>query len=255
MQNRYFGNIGDFSKYGLLRKTASYAEKIGVLWCLAEDENHNNNGKHLGYLKKDLREIYRSCDPKLFDSLKAHLIGNDGEIIQANRNVSSFKNLQLLPESTVYFEDIIKVTTHPNQREEERDRWFDRALQVFKDCDLVFCDPDNGIEVSSAGKRTQKHFKYIYWDELERLWNNGKSLIIYQHMHMGKPHITQLKERKLNIMNILGTDMVLSLRCFRGTVRTYFLVPQSAHRQHFAEIVNHMTSGSWHQHIKLWNQM
>ncbi|MFH1913854.1 MAG: hypothetical protein ABIK45_06240 [Pseudomonadota bacterium] len=253
MQNRYFGDVGDFTKYGLLRNAAKCVSKLGILWCLANDENHNMDGKHIIYLKNNVRNSFRNCDPELYDALKGLLVNTDGNIIHANRNVSLFKDLHLLPENTAYFEEVISVSHDLRQRERERDCWFDRASQALKDCDLAFCDPDNGIEVPSASKRTKKHFKYIYWNELKSLWDDGKSLIIYQHMHMGKPHLSQLNERVSNIVEVLNTDTVMSLRCFRGTVRTYLLVPQPLHEKCFTELYKSMVSGPWSQHIEPWD--
>ncbi len=47
MQNRYTGDIGDFSKLGLLRVLHAARLSIGLNWYLTPDETHNNDGGHV----------------------------------------------------------------------------------------------------------------------------------------------------------------------------------------------------------------
>ena len=59
MQDRYFGDVGDFGKYGLLRVLSGFwAEprlKLGVVWYLFPNETHNADGGLISYLqRKDL---------------------------------------------------------------------------------------------------------------------------------------------------------------------------------------------------------
>ena len=56
MQNRYACDVGDFGKIGMLRCLEKEKMRIGVNWYLVEDESHNNDGKHIGYLKDNVDE-------------------------------------------------------------------------------------------------------------------------------------------------------------------------------------------------------
>ena len=62
MQNRYTGDIGDFSKLGLLRALRNAGLSIGLNWYLTPDETHNSNGRHVSCLDQD---EYRKCDEEL----------------------------------------------------------------------------------------------------------------------------------------------------------------------------------------------
>jgi hypothetical protein len=62
-----------------------------------------------------------------------------------------------------------------------RDRWRDGLIKAASDADLVFLDPDNGIEVPSRPMGSKGSSKYVFWDELQSLWATGCSLLIYQH--------------------------------------------------------------------------
>jgi len=62
----------------------------------------------------------------------------------------------------------------------ERDAYFAECRDLFGDCDLVFFDPDNGVERSTpVGRRGSS--KYVYWNEIVATFESGASILIYQH--------------------------------------------------------------------------
>jgi hypothetical protein len=67
MQNRYVGDIGDYVKFGILR-ALSPGYRLGVAWWLYPDEAHNDDGRHIGYLKQP--EQWRHFDRPLFGALE-----------------------------------------------------------------------------------------------------------------------------------------------------------------------------------------
>jgi hypothetical protein len=56
---------------------------------------------------------------------------------------------------------------------------FAEFTSMSKDCDLIFFDPDNGLEVKSKPKDRKNSCKYS--DELARAYANNKSVLVYQH--------------------------------------------------------------------------
>lgn len=53
MQDRYTGDIGDFSKLGILRALEKAGMSVGLNWYLTPDENHNSDGRHVQYLNQE----------------------------------------------------------------------------------------------------------------------------------------------------------------------------------------------------------
>ena len=51
----------------------------------------------------------------------------------------------------------------------------------FHGCDLVFFDPDNGLEVKSTPRGRKNSSKFLYWDEVCSTFSAGASVLIYQH--------------------------------------------------------------------------
>lgn len=67
MQDRYTGDLGDFSKLGILRALQAAGLSIGVNWYLTPDESHNGDGRHVKYLRQ---EEFKACDKVLWQELK-----------------------------------------------------------------------------------------------------------------------------------------------------------------------------------------
>src|SRR5439155_16365192 len=86
MQNRYAGDIGDYIKLALLR-AISPDHRLGVLWYLYPDEGHNEDGRHIAYLRDPNR--WRHLDPALFDALPV--------IVGGERSVAHIEQARLLP--------------------------------------------------------------------------------------------------------------------------------------------------------------
>jgi hypothetical protein len=62
----------------------------------------------------------------------------------------------------------------------EREAYFAECSDLFADRDIVFFDPDNGIERSIAvGRRGSS--KYVYWNEIVATFRSGASILFYQH--------------------------------------------------------------------------
>jgi hypothetical protein len=61
-----------------------------------------------------------------------------------------------------------------------RAAFMERCASEFRDAELVFFDPDNGLEVSLP-KGRKNSSKYLYLDEVAAFYEAGKSLLVYQH--------------------------------------------------------------------------
>ena len=66
MKNQYFGDVGDYGKYAMLRYLANDGIKIAVNWYLTPDDG-SNDGKFTTYLEKGDISSY---DKSLFELLK-----------------------------------------------------------------------------------------------------------------------------------------------------------------------------------------
>jgi len=184
MQNRYVGDIGDYVKLAILRRLAR-GRRLGVAWWLFQDEDRNGDGGHREYL--DRPEEWRRFDPSLFDALA---IINKGD----RRAVCLLENPSLLPNAS-FVRELVPCEILPfAQRPLERSRWLRDIRTRFKDRDLLFLDPDNGITPERLSLMRRSAGKSVSISELQELSENRRTIIVYHHHSRRKGgHIQELR--------------------------------------------------------------
>lgn len=166
MKNQYFGDINDYRKYGLLRALQSNGKSsLLVSWMLTHDDG-SQDGQLRTYLKQPAK--WRQYDPDLFDGIAGLLPS------------AAIPKVSLLEGSGLLLRTSYHSTIVPDTRP-DRDAWREGLLAAARTADLVFVDPDNGIETSSKPIGRKGSSKYVAWEELRSLWELGCSLLIYQH--------------------------------------------------------------------------
>ena len=259
MQNRYVGDVGDFGKYGLLRASChpsgSNKLKLGVVWYLVPDESHNEDGKYISYLEPTVENErrFRQCDPPLYDSFSEIVITRE-------RQVSHIQDSSVLPPGTRYHDDYLSFNDMPSngstsraKRLAYREGWVKGALEATKGCDVVFVDPDNGLEV-----KTERHQKlgpkYAYFDELTPYVQRGQSLIIYHHIGRNGTAEEQIQGRLIQLRNYFGVgEGVFALLYHRGTLRVFFVISQNIHAKILSARAKELLSRSWSQHFTIFH--
>jgi len=233
MQNRYAGDVGDFGKIGLLRQIKRSELGIGVNWYLAPDENHNADGKHIGYIT-DTR--YNGCDDSLRNSLK--------EIVNGQRSVSALETMNLIP-SAVYYHEVL----HSPLRTFSRRDWHNKALEVLRYADIVFLDPDNGLLVKSVSAGYAKSNKYVIPSEIADYFAAGKSVIIYNHRCREQESVYLQRFEWMHEDSILKNAVITGVTFKRGTVRDYIFALQPSHAARIMECVDNMLQSPWRDHF------
>lgn len=233
MQDRYVGDIGDYIKYALLRQICGIKDvsakelSLAVLWYLVPEENHNNDGVHTEYLKDENRDRFYSFDSPLYDAIY--------RIIKEKRHpreVPSIEKEGILPKGTVFYRDYLTYADIPagnpagqKQRKIFRKEWFHRALEISRNSDVVFLDPDNGLEVPSCHPFRDKGVKYVSKEEMEILLTRSlkQTIILYQHKQR-KGFDQQIADQK-RVLHELGADTVFSVKCSNYSQRVFYVIP------------------------------
>lgn len=221
MQDRYVGDVGDFGKYALLRRLGGLPEdavvRLGLVWCLFPDERHNADGRHISYLNAPQ---FQTLDDLLLTALRT--------IIETGqRRVSSVLAAGILPLGTVSCDEPLSSARYRCSRRDRllhRSAWLARCLKSTTKCDLVFFDPDNGLEIASVPKHHPKAGKYIFWDELVPFWHRGHALLIYHHLNRTAPSATQIRALSPRFTTTFDRAEALPLVFRRGSSRVFWLV-------------------------------
>jgi hypothetical protein len=179
MRHNFVNDIGDYAKYALLRALCASSHpplRLGVIWYLTEHAEHNGDGRRRPHLSQD---GWEQVDPELLTQMRAI----ESSLRSADDlHLNLIENSAILPADTKYFSkplpDILGSTM---QRTARRVEWFVAARQAVADCNLVFLDPDNGLEVKSAGPGSRLAGKYVTVSEVAELLVGGRLVILYQH--------------------------------------------------------------------------
>lgn len=254
MRHPYVGDVGDFGKYGLLRALSTTdGMSLGVVWYLTDCTEHNNDGKHDGYLKGGStrsRALFRDCDPELYERMAA--IRNEQQL-----SIEMVQDGSVLPKGTVFFGTPVPAfqgratgleTTET--RWKRRDEWHSQARIAMCNANLVFTDPDNGISFDSQEPRGSKpSHKHSYWTEINDYLENGKCVVAYHHLgrqHGG--HLVHIRQCLARIRRLGFSVWAVHYR--RGTARAFFIIPNANNRQSLLER-SRTFAETWRQHAAL----
>lgn len=220
MQNRYVADVGDFAKYALLRSLCGSPKEppvlLGVVWCLFPNEGHNNDGRHVSYLDA---ANFQGLDNALITALRAI-------IERGQRDISSVISGSILPPGTISYHEPVSPEARCSRKDRIswRSAWINRCLELTANCELVFFDPDNGLEVGSVPKDHPKAGKYVYWDELIPFWRRGQTLLIYHHLNRTAPAARQVHMLNLHFATAFEHAQIVPLVFRRGSSRVFCLV-------------------------------
>ena len=147
-----------------LRVLAGSELRVGVVWMLTPDDS-SSDGRKLSYLDKEAESEF---DRELHAALRS-IARSPGD-----SRLNLVESVGLLPGAT-FFSDVVPDGL------QHRHVWFAAALRAVSNSDLVFFDPDNGLEVPSRPMGKKNSSKYLYRDELSSTYRVGKSVLVYQH--------------------------------------------------------------------------
>jgi len=244
MQDRYVGDVGDFGKYGLLRELVRQAGgkiSLGINWFHAtREEIANSDGNHIAYLSdanKD-KTRYRSCFPDLYDKLRMI-------VSQNRRSIAEIEASKILPEETIFYSTPIPHSGATiAERVALRQAWLEESLSQLDQADVVFFDPDNGIQLDPSTKGKGIAVKYAFTDEIEAYYRSGKSLIIYNHRDR-RPREEYDRKILINLNYVRPSGQVKVLRFKRIAVRDYIFLIQERHLELMNRTIAQLTSPPW----------
>jgi hypothetical protein len=257
MRDNYVGDIGDFVKYGLLRALCASSGQenvpqltLGVIWYLFPDLEKNNDGQFLHYLKPHKKSHYHACDPLLYESLERI-------ILEDARSVGSIQERDILPSSTAFYEAPLTFTNMPKgtpqaiqKRMDYRKQWLQQAIETVKGYDIVFVDPDNGLEIDSVKRHENQGPKFVYFDELIPFVECQQTLVIYQHKNRSATVEEQIQKRMTQLQDKLGFSREIHAIYFKTSGgRIFFILPSSFHQQAIENRLITMADSEWGKHF------
>ncbi len=208
MQDQYAGDVGDFVKLALLRELCA-GKSLGIAWYLTPDERHKNDGRHIDYLSTDKENDWRHLCPETYDFLR-DIVRNEQRTVAALEAVK-------LGGSTKFHNAILSAST-------DRAAWFQGLKAQLADCDLVFVDPDNGIEPEGFKPTSKKSIKSVTLAEIRALYGPSRPIVIYHHHTRFKGgHDAEIAHLGAKLAK-LDIGCVCAVRAKMWSPRVFFIV-------------------------------
>ena len=241
MQDKYVGDVGDFGKYILLNTIVEHSDHgviLGVNWYYVQrDEGANTDGNHTDYLTKanESSVSYENCSPLLYSKLAT--------IVDHNRRLSEIENARVLAPETLFHRKPIPIPRHngDSRSRREREEWYEASKRKLYEADIIFVDPDNGIQPIRTRKDQVVSIKYAFYDEIEQYYRLGKSVIIYNHRDR-RPQ-EEYEAKIILTRRIVGSwNSIKVVRFKRVSVRDYVFLVQPKHRPLIDRVIKSLTS-------------
>ncbi len=251
MQNRYAGDIGDFGKFGLLRHIVNASQlRLGINWYLLPDEKHNEDGRYIRYL----------CDPA-FEQCDQELYGKFRRIVEDKRSICSLEKPALFKVRPVFFSKTVdSFHLYPAQTLQDRQRrlelrreWKDEAVSKLSTADVIFLDPDNGLQVQSCSSLSHKNSgKYSYFEEIREFHKSKKLTIIYHHLNRHRKHGThsiQVQQRARELKEKINpAHKVFGVRFRPFSPRAFFLISAPSIESYVTDRLNSFVRSGWREY-------
>lgn len=224
MQDNYVGDIGDYGKYGLLREVCAAGLSLAVNWykVVPQKIGKQDDGKYIQYLLQP--KLYRNYDSELFDTL--HTIVCDRQ----DRRLTCIEQANLFPAK--FYSQVIS---------KDRKNWHWDALDKTLGTDVVFLDPDNGLETANMRRMETATEKHVKWTEIKDYYSRGQNVILYQH----RPQMTSKEKCIESVMHFqneyLLADCVKVLEFPKYTNRFYFMFLHKDEEESFNKVCSEMT--------------
>ena len=227
LQDKYAGDIGDFGKLVLLRQLSlisSRQPRLGVNWFRSTTSDRGlNDGSYISYLASDPKaDNFRICDPSLYDILK--------RVVSISRSIQAIENEEILPVGTVFYSEPIPLSSDFKQRIVQRVRWFEESRSKLGPADVVFLDPDNGIQSQKVKKSHIRAIKYAFVDEIRAYFDSCDIVIVYNHRD--RTPSDRYRQKFVRVQNELDSSAQLRVLHFkRFSARDYVFFHKKSARK------------------------
>jgi hypothetical protein len=243
MHTHSVGELEDYFKYGLLRIVAYSGLKLGI-----QAYNIQNNGEKEIYNSRYTRYLgnphkYKACDPELFETIKALLRKNEEKDCFIQRIARS----HLFPAETVFYTDPLTfLEMSPVYRAQHRQGWFTYGVAHLQHCDLIYLDPDQGLEVKSINPYLSiTGPRYATLDEVKAFLDRQQSLVIHQKVAR-KSVADTIDDCIEKIRNSTGyADAIDTILFKAGSPHLFFIIPAQRHKFEVEQALNAYKASPW----------
>ena len=203
MQIRHIGGIGDFGKFALLRHLMQGRRLAVCLYLTGANGAAKDHGRHFDYLRRP--EEFRHLAPELFDQF-AELAASRYRMTDP---LTALQMSGVLKNAAFHRHEVPKQTSL-------RPVWGELLVNSVGDANLVFLDPDRGIQ---GNRLTNRH---VALREIAALRLKDRALVIGHRQSGRRAEVKYLADQ----MKSLGFDLVEIVRLRLATSYLFVILDQ-----------------------------
>ena len=241
MNNQFVGDIGDYTKLGLLRELEWSGFSIGINWYLTPDVSRKTGGGHTGYLdeRKCGEKERNKPDPDLVNLLRSIRVYPKTRSQSVDSLMDAFDRC-----STKDYRKKMEFTDTKYTIREQRESWHKDALNALSTQKIVFLDPDNALQAGINPYDNREGHLYASYQEVADYYKAGTSVIVYNHLPIKSKKQSFIKTRLCPMLspkfiNINAND-VFCLEAPRRSVRFYLILAQLKHSERIRYVIRKM---------------
>ena len=253
MKHQWVADSADFGKHGILRALSNPnspdgypAMSLGVVWYLTPNGSKEPKPTPWAYLglQGDEARAYEDSDSTLYHKLR-HIRGS------GRLHVGRIASSGIHPEGTPFYCEPVPEKLGRETRK-KRKEWTRAAYERMDGLDLVFLDPDNGLDpgADNPKRRPTTDARHVRLDEIRPYIEREQSVILYQTSAMNGAMIRQVWEKRCVLERELGIRpfAMVYARHKDGWV-VFLVIPQPDHRERLVARARGMINGGWDQHF------
>jgi len=240
VNNQFVGDVGDYTKLGILRELEKAGFSIGINWYKTPDDPNKTGGSYTSFLN----DIGNKPDPDLLRILCEIKEKPRLRTIEMLMNSGLFRQAKYYDVELEFYSD--------RDKKEKREEWHKQALGVLKSQDVVFLDPDNAFETKHIKPHHKRGNLYAGYDEAADYYKAGSSVIVYNHLPMRSSKEEFIKNRLRPVMNRLSANPkdIFYVEANRYQVRYYLFLSQPGHTDRVIATLDNMFEIGWGHYIE-----
>jgi hypothetical protein len=203
MQIRHIGGIGDFGKFALLRHLMQGRRLAVCLYLTSANGATKDLGRHFDYLRRP--EEFRHLAPELFDQFAEFAASRS----RTKDPLTALQMSGVLKNAAFHRHEVPKQASL-------RPVWAELLVNSVGDANLVFLDPDRGIQ---GNRLTNRH---VALPEIAALRLKDRALVIGHRQSGRRAEVKYLADQ----MKSLGFDLVEIVRLRLATSYLFVILDQ-----------------------------
>ena len=139
------------------------------------------------------------------------------------------------------------------KRRLSREEWIRKALISVSGCNVLFLDPDNGLQIASCSKIHQlKSGKFAYLGEIKELVEDKITATIYHHLNRHGTHEEQIRTRVAELRKSINpSGKIFAVRFRPYNPRAFFIITVKTEENRIARKLNDFLNNS--SHAEFWD--